>query len=124
MNTSGRDSFSTSILNDARYGYVEDPRLSEVDKDAIIISMQDKIDRLREKLNAVIENAQDIMLEAQNEQDVLAKQHAQEVESLQKANAELKTENEKLQAKAAQAQMELLTEREQFKALVRLLTLS
>lgn len=40
MNTSGRDSFSTSILNDARYGYVEDPRLSEVDKDAIIISMQ------------------------------------------------------------------------------------
>lgn len=30
--------------------------------------MKDKIDRLREKLNAVIENAQDIMLEAQNEQ--------------------------------------------------------
>lgn len=30
--------------------------------------VKDKIDRLREKLNAVIENAQDIMLEAQNEQ--------------------------------------------------------
>ena len=84
MNFSGKDAFSASMMsNDGRYGYTEDPRLSDVDKDAIIISMQvkhlrinvkcghfvfqDKIDRLRDKLNAVIENAQDIMLEAQNE---------------------------------------------------------
>lgn len=96
-----------------------DNETSLIEKDNIIIALQEEVERLRSKLNSVVESAQGVVEEANVCQEELLGEYDRKILALSQRNHALEIENQSLKSTLEIAQAQVTAEEEQLLKSVR-----
>jgi hypothetical protein len=106
---------------DLQKSFYESPDevIPEKDKDSIILSLQEEIERLREKLEGTISSVEGVILDAQTAQEDIQTEYDSKIYDLTIRNSYLEDENYQLKVTLDLASAELAVERDNLRKAAR-----